>query len=133
MKKTARFDARAVREVLQKRGGPNEASFIRFAYRPFDNRWLYWELDHGLLDRPRADYKPHVFEGNLSLSSAQHLRKGAEESQAHITEYMGSLHLIERGALIFPTWLRDDGITSPNGQAPSSQSFHCRPEVSHSP
>ena len=38
---------------------------MRFAYRPFDNRWLYWEKDAKLLDEKRADYRPHVFEGNL--------------------------------------------------------------------
>ena len=43
MKTTARFNARAVRDTLLRRGGPDEAGFIRFAYRPFDNRWLYWE------------------------------------------------------------------------------------------
>ena len=117
MQKTARFDARAVRDTLLKRGGPNEAGFVRFAYRPFDNRWLYWEAETKLLDEKRADYWPHVFEGNLWLSSAQHLRKGAEEPQAYSTKDMGSLHLIERGALMFPTWLRDDDITNPNGQA----------------
>ncbi|KKZ15282.1 MAG: DNA methyltransferase, partial [Candidatus Synechococcus spongiarum 142] len=117
MKKTARFDARAVRDCLLKRGGPNEAGFVRFAYRPFDNRWLYWEAETKLLDEKRADYKPHVFAGNLSLSSAQHLRKGAKESQAYTTEYMGSLHLIERGALMFPILLCDESITNPNGQA----------------
>ena len=117
MQKTARFDAYGVRDCLLKRGGPNEAGFVRLAYRPFDNRWLYWEAETKLLDEKRADYWPHVFEGNLSLSSAQHLRKGAEEPQACITEHMGSRHLIERGALMFPAWLRDDGITNPNGQA----------------
>uniref|UniRef100_UPI000470793C type ISP restriction/modification enzyme n=1 Tax=Candidatus Synechococcus spongiarum TaxID=431041 RepID=UPI000470793C len=115
MQKTSRFDARAVRDALLKRGGPNEASFVHFAYRPFDNRWLYWEAETKLLDEKRADYWPHVFEGNLSLSSAQHLRKGAQESQAYITEHMGSRHLIERGALMFPVWLRDNGITKSNG------------------
>ena len=45
MKTTARFDARTVRDSLLARGGPDEAGFIRFAYRPFDNRWLYWEAD----------------------------------------------------------------------------------------
>ena len=75
MKTTARFDARAVRDVLVKRGGPRESGFIRYAYRPFDNRWLYWEADTKLLDEKRADYRPHVFEGNLWLSAAQHLRK----------------------------------------------------------
>ena len=110
MKITARFDARAVRDVLVKRGGPRESGFIRYAYRPFDNRWLYWEADTKLLDEKRADYRPHLFEGNLWLSAAQHLRKGAEEPQACFTEHMGCLHLIERTALMFPAWLRDDGL-----------------------
>ena len=110
-------DARLVRDSLIARGGPTKTGFVRHAYRPFDQRWLYWEPGHGLLGRPVSDYWPHVFEGNLWLSSAQHLRKGAEEPQAYITEHMGSLHLIERGALMFPAWLRDDGITNPNSQA----------------
>ena len=46
MKTTARFDARAVRDSLLKRGGPEETGFARFAYRPFDNRWLYWGEGH---------------------------------------------------------------------------------------
>ena len=108
MKSTAGFDAPAVRDALLKLGGPDEAGFIRFAYRPFDNRWLYWEKD-GLLDRPRADYRPHVFDGNMWLSAAQHLRKGAEQPQTWFTRHIGTRHLIERGALMFPAWLRDEG------------------------
>ena len=115
MKSTARFDARAVRDTLLRRGGPDESGFIRFAYRPFDTRWLYWERDGELLDRPRPDYRPHVFEGNWWLSSAQHLRKGAGEPQTCCTSDMGSLHLIERGALMFPAWLREDGLGSVTG------------------
>ena len=67
MKSTARFDARATRTALIARGGPDESGFVRFAYRPFDTRWLYWEKDTKLLDEKRADYRPHVFEGNLWL------------------------------------------------------------------
>ena len=110
MKATARFDARTVRDTLLARGGPDEDGFIRFAYRPFDNRWLYWEGETKLLDEKRAEYKPHVFEGNLWLSAAQHLRKGASEPQAAFIRHIGSYHLIERGALWFPAWLRDDGL-----------------------
>ena len=110
MKATARFNARAVRDALLKRDGPIEDGFIRFAYRPFDNRYLYWEAETKLLDEKRADYKPHVFEGNMWLSAAQHLRKGAEEPQACFTKHMGSLHLIERTALMFSAYLRDDGF-----------------------
>ena len=109
MKSTARFDAPAVRDALLRRGGPDESGFIRFAYRPFDNRWLYWESDTKLLDEKRADYRPHVFDGNMWLSAAQHLRKGAEQPQTWFTRHIGTRHLIERGALMFPAWLRDEG------------------------
>ena len=110
MKTTARFDARKVRNALLARGGPDEAGFIRFAYRPFDHRWLYWEGETKLLDEKRADYRPHVFDGNLWLSAAQHLRKGSKEPQTCFTKHMGSLHLIERGTNIFPAYLHDDGL-----------------------
>ena len=108
MKTSARFDARAVRETLLERGGPTDTGFVQFAYRPFDNRWLYWEAETKLLDEKRADYRPHMFGGNLWLSSAQHLRKDAPEPQSCFTEYIASLHLIERGANMFPAYLRYD-------------------------
>ena len=110
MQSTARYDARTVRQALLQRGGPNEDGYIQFAYRPLDNRWLYWEQNTGLLDRERAEYRPHVFEANLWLSAAQHLRKGADEPQACFSKHMGSLHLIERGALMTPAWLRNEGV-----------------------
>ena len=109
-------DAREVRNALLARGGPVDTGFVRHAYRPFDNRWLYWEAGQGLLGRPVPDYWPQVFKGNLWLSAAQHLRKGAEEPQACFCQHMGSLHLIERTALMFPAYLRDDLLgTGGNG------------------
>ncbi len=114
MKTTTRFDARKLRDTLLARGGPDEGGFVRFAYRPFDDRWLYWEADSGLLDRPRPDYGPHAFDGNLWFSAAQHLRKDAGEAQTSFTRRMASMHLIERGALMFPAWLRDGTDRRPN-------------------
>ena len=108
MRSTARFDARAIRDTLLTRGGPNPDGFVRHAYRPFDNRWLYWEADTKLLDEKRAGYKKHVFEGNLWFSAAQHLRKDSLEPQTCSTRHMASLHLIERTALMFPARLMDD-------------------------
>ena len=120
MKATARFDARAVRDALLARGGPIDSGFVRHAYRPFDNRWLYWEGETKLLDEKRPDYPPHVFEGNMWLSAAQHLRKGAEEPQTCFTQHIGARHLIERGANWFPAWLRADGLDVPDaGQRPN--------------
>ena len=108
MKTTARFDARAVREALLARGGPNEDGFVRFAYRPFDNRWLYWEGDTKLLDEKRADYRPHVFEGNLWLVTQQKPRR--EWSSPQAISHIGCIDLMDRSATCIPTWQRDDGI-----------------------
>ena len=108
-------DAKKVREALLARGGPNEDGFVQDSYRPFDNRWLYWEDDRRLLTAPAPDYWPHVFEGNIWLSSAQHLRKGSAEPQAYVARHIGSFHLIERGAAMFPAWLREEGMALDGG------------------
>ena len=84
--------------------------FIRYAYRPFDNRWLYWEAETKLLDEKRTQYKPHVFEGNLWLSSVPRLRRDSTEPQTAVTSHMASLHLNEWGASMFPAWIRDDAV-----------------------
>ena len=107
---SVRLDARTLRDGLLTRGGPGADGFVRCAYRPFDNRWLYWEADAGLLARPRPDYRPHVSQGNMWFSSAQHLRKGAAEPQACFTRHIGQLHLIERSASMFPAWLYGAGM-----------------------
>ncbi|MDE0385732.1 MAG: N-6 DNA methylase [Defluviicoccus sp.] len=110
-------DASAVREKLLKRGQPNESGFVRCTYRPFDIRWLYWEADGGLLDRPRPNYQENVFAGNRWLSAAQHLRQGALEPQAVFTGQLGSHHLIERGSNLFPAWLRGDSAGTDESSA----------------
>ncbi len=110
MRVRARYYPEVVRNALLARGGPTPSGFVRYAYRPFDTRWLYWEAETKLLNEKRPDYRPHVFHGNLWLSSAPHLRKYADEPQACVTQQMACLHLIERGANLFPAWLRDDGL-----------------------
>ena len=105
-----RYDPRTVRDVLLARGGPKETGFVRYAYRPFDIRWLYWEADTKLLDEKRADYWPHIFPGNLWLSSSHRIRKGESEPQTAFTQHIASYHLIERVANWFPAWLRDEGL-----------------------
>ena len=115
MQAAPRFNPRSVRDGLLARGGPREAGFIRYAYRPFDNRWLYWEGDTKLLDEKRADYRPHVFPGNIWLSSSHRIRKGESEPQTAFTHHIASYHLIERVANWFPAWLRDDGLALEGG------------------
>ena len=110
MGRRARFDPHKVRRALLQRGGPTESGFIQYTYRPFDVRWLYWEADTKLLNEKRPDYRPHVFAGNVWLSAAPHLRKGEDEPQACVTGQIACLHLIERGANMFPLYLREDPL-----------------------
>ena len=112
MRRTGRYDAHSVRDTLLGRGGPNESDFVRFTYRPFDNRWLYWEADTKLVEERRPDYRQHVLDGNLWLSASQHLRQGEMEPQTVFARIPGSHHLIERGANMFPAYLRYDGLGS---------------------
>ena len=112
MKATARFDARAVRDALLKRGGPDESGFVRHAYRPFDTRWLYWEADTKLLDEKRAGYRPHAFEGNVWLVTQQKPRR--EWSPPQVIQHIGCLDLMDRGATCVPAWLREDVDRRPN-------------------
>ena len=107
---TRRFDARAVRDTLLQRGGPVTTGFVQHAYRPFDNRWLYWEADTKLLDEKRAEYKQHVLEGNLWLSAVPRLRRDSTEPQTIVTYHIASLHLNEWSASMFPAWLREEGL-----------------------
>ena len=108
MKTTARFDARKVRNALLARGGPDEAGFIRFAYRPFDNRWLYWEAETKLLDEKRADYKPHVFEGNMWLVLQNKARP--DLSPPLVISNIGDLNQMNSSVYCVPLWLGEDGL-----------------------
>ena len=108
MRSAPHYDAKAVRDELLKRGGPTEGYFVRYAYRPFDVRWLYWEGETNLVDRKREDYFPHVFAANRWISAAQHIRRGPGEPQAGHTRVLGASHHLERGAAWFPLLLRDE-------------------------
>ncbi|MDW5313673.1 type ISP restriction/modification enzyme [Rhizobium sp. PL01] len=99
-----RFDPIATRDTLVKRGARIE-NLIRYAYRPFDVRWLYWEPETKLLDEKRADYWPHAFPGNIALSTQQKPRGEWQSSQ--VVGAIACLDLIDRGATNFPVSTRD--------------------------
>ena len=72
----ARYNPHTVRDSLLKRDETHEKSgIVRYSYRPFDSRWLYWEAETKLLDEKRAEYKPHVFAGNRCLVAQQKPRR----------------------------------------------------------
>ena len=120
MKTTARFNARKVRDALLARGGPDDAGFVRHAYRPFDNRWLYWEADTKLLDEKRTDYRPHVFEGNIWVEART--REAREDfSRGTLVRHLAGDFGNGRSHF-FPAYLRDDSLVTDgkdNGRRPN--------------
>ncbi len=120
----AKEDARAAKDDE----APVRAGRLtRYAYRPFDVRWLYWDPDEKLLDRERADYLSQVAEDEPALSAQQKPR--GDWQSAQVNSAYGCLDLIDRGSTNFPrrtvdastgelrynfaptmlTWLKDQG------------------------
>ncbi len=108
MTDTGTFQAEAARDALRNRGFLPE-NVVRYCYRPFDTRWLYWEPNTNLLDRKREDYFPHVRAGNIWLAAAQRHRKGFDPPLTAVRHC--SRHVDERGANLFPLYLYNDTHT----------------------
>jgi len=70
IQRAAQFDAKAIRERLLKRGFLPEY-IVRYCYRPFDFRWIYWEPETNLLGRKSPDYFPQIFNENLWIEGRQ--------------------------------------------------------------
>ena len=101
-------DARAVRSALLARGGPDEGGFVRFAYRPFDDRWLYWDAGRGLLGRPSSEYRSHAFRENLFIEARE---RDTKEAFSRGTLVRTLADNFGNGfSSFFPMQLRDDGI-----------------------
>ena len=115
MTSTERFNAGRVRNTLLNRGGPDETGFVRYAYRPFDNRWLYWEAETKLLREKSPRYPQHVFEGNAWLVTQQKPRR--DWSPPQVIGHIGCIDLMDRSATCIPMWLRDSGVET-HGDSP---------------
>ena len=104
MEKQQRFDPSATRERLVKRGFLQD-NIVRYAYRPFDLRWLYWEPETKLLDEKREDYAATVQQDNVFLFTTGRTRKGVIEPPL-VHHFLQDLNTMDSGARGFPTLLR---------------------------
>jgi len=70
MRSSGQYHAEATRQTLVRRGFSPD-NIVRYCYRPFDDRWIYWEPEGYLLDRNRVEYFPHVSVGNVWIEARQ--------------------------------------------------------------
>ena len=101
-------DPNTIRDIRLARGGPDEAGFVRCTFRPFDNRWLYWESDSGLIARPSPGFGMNAFPGNIFLEARQR-----ETNNQFLRGTLVSHVASDFGnglSNFFPAWLRDEGL-----------------------
>ncbi len=104
METANRYEPIPTRTYLCTRGLLPE-NIVQYEYRPFDQRWLYWEPETKLLNEKRTEYFGNVFEGNLWIAATKQNRK--DFNPPVILHRHASLHIIERGANLFPLLIRN--------------------------
>ena len=127
MKITARFDPKQTRTTLQKRKFRSE-NIVRYAYRPLDIRWLYWEPETKLLDEKRGEYFSHIFPQNLWLEARQRQPMN-QFDRGFITRILGD-NFGNGLSSFFPLYFNPDAKTqhsllnepAPSGEYPTNLS-----------
>ncbi|HEX8553792.1 MAG TPA: type ISP restriction/modification enzyme, partial [Sphingomonas sp.] len=97
--------ARTRRLLLGQR--QDEGQIVRYAYRPFDVRWLYWHPDTDLVDRERPEFAVNTRIDNRFLTAGERNRMGIFY-QPQAISVLGDHHLVESNASIFPARVQQD-------------------------
>lgn len=105
MRKTPQFDPDSSRRALQKRGMILDEMTV-YAYRPFDNRHLFWIMNTNIIDRKRLEYAPHVNMPNLIIALARKARRSYDSPQ--IVTIPGDYVLCDPSTNYFPLYLAPD-------------------------
>ncbi len=98
------FDPEQVRQKLIRKGFVQE-QVVKYLYRPFDLRWIYWESETNLLDRKGEDYQQHLLPGNVWISSGQRNRK-TDFYQPQFASVMADHHIVESNSSLTPLSVR---------------------------
>lgn len=99
-----------------KLGSFSENNIIRVSYRPFDNRYCYYDVD--ILSRPLFTIQKHMINDNLALLVPRQLA-GDNFRHIFISDKITEMCLISNATKeanqIFPLWLySEDGSKIPN-------------------
>ncbi len=96
-----------------------------FCYRPFDIRWIYYEMHSSLLNRPREDYWRARTGDGMALLSAQSNRKSYDPP--YVSRAIASLHVIEKGTSAFPIEVFEENLFN---EGPAGTTYQNMSDVS---
>jgi len=120
---TTRFDPHRTRKTLLGLG-KDSGRVVRFAYRPFDLRYLFWHPETKLLDEKRSELHSQIG-GVRLLTSRQRGEREREGTPFYVTDRLPDWHLTRPGSACFPDML--------GGEASSlfdDAQHACRPNLS---
>lgn len=103
---TERYNAAATRKALIERKY-QLGQIVRYAYRPFDVRWAYWDPDTKLIDEKRPEFFANAEVGNRFLTAGVRNRMGVYYKPQSVS-VLGDHHLVESNVSIFPARVRQD-------------------------
>lgn len=102
----ARYDPIQTRLRLHKESKFENSNIVRYAYRPLDYRYLYWEQVGKLLNEKRPEYYLQQ-DGKLpTLICTQQEERGSSFDRINYTSQAADLHLLRPDADILPLRLR---------------------------
>ncbi|MFT6670512.1 MAG: SAM-dependent methyltransferase [Afipia broomeae] len=106
MNASSRYDPSETRKMLMDRKHAL-GEVVRYAYRPFDVRWAYWDPDTKLIDEKRPEFFGNTSFDNRFLTAGERNRMGIFYNPQSIS-VLGDHHLVESNVAIFPATVRQD-------------------------
>jgi hypothetical protein len=87
-------------ELLKREGEYSADKLLPFLTFPLDQRWIYYETEHKLLNRPRPEFGKNL-ESNEFILTVPEPRKVSEARPVFATTLV-NLHVHERGSVVIP-------------------------------
>lgn len=106
MNPSSRYDPAGTRKALLNREHAL-GEIVRYAYRPFDVRWVYWDPDTKLIDEKRPEFFANAAFDNRFLTAGERNRMGVFYKPQSVS-VLGDHHLVESNVAIFPATVRQD-------------------------
>ncbi|MEH6758319.1 MAG: type ISP restriction/modification enzyme [Parasphingorhabdus sp.] len=106
MNASTRYDPASTRKALLNRKHAL-GDIVRYAYRPFDVRWTYWDPETKLIDEKRPEFFGNTGFDNRFLTAGERNRMGVFYKPQSVS-VLGDHHLVESNVAIFPSTVRQD-------------------------
>jgi predicted helicase len=113
MNTSSRYDPATTRKALLNRKHAI-GEIVRYAYRPFDVRWVYWDPETKLIDEKRPEFFGNTGFDNRFLTAGERNRMGVFYKPQSVS-VLGDHHLVESNVA------KISNLTSPNHSKQSLQ------------